>query len=225
MKLFNTTLPVLAFFFFSTVAQAGVIIGGTRLVYDGGKKESSLQLSNPDKKPYLIQSWVESSTGEKKAPFIITPPLFRLDNGQDNVLRVVRAGGNLPENKESLFWINIKTIPSVEKNSDANTLQIAVKTRMKLFYRPAGLKGSPEEAAASLKWTNKGNALQVTNNSPFYLTFHEVKMGGVKLPEATMVAPMGSLSIKLPANARSGEITWKIINDYGGISQLFPDKK
>jgi len=41
-----------------SVANAGVIIGGTRVVYDGNKKEASIDVNNPDKTPYLIQSWV-----------------------------------------------------------------------------------------------------------------------------------------------------------------------
>uniref|UniRef100_UPI0013D73653 fimbrial biogenesis chaperone n=2 Tax=Enterobacteriaceae TaxID=543 RepID=UPI0013D73653 len=85
-------------------AQAGVVINGTRLVYQGDKNESSLGLSNPDTTDYLVQSWVDSGGKNlAKAPFLITPPLFRLDAKEDNVLRVVRTGGNLPEDRESLY--------------------------------------------------------------------------------------------------------------------------
>ena len=126
-----------------TPVRAGVVVGGTRLIYDGGKKESALNISNPDAMPYLIQSWVDAQEGDSaKAPFIITPPLFRLDGGQNNLLRVVRAGGNLPTDRESLYWLNVKAIPSVEKKE--NTLQIAIKTRIKLIYRPQGLTGNLE---------------------------------------------------------------------------------
>jgi P pilus assembly chaperone PapD len=56
-----------------SAANAGVIIGGTRVVYDGNKKEASIDVNNPDKTPYLIQSWVETlNGGAEKAPFIIT---------------------------------------------------------------------------------------------------------------------------------------------------------
>lgn len=37
-----------------TPVRAGVVVGGTRLIYDGGKKESALNISNPDAMPYLI---------------------------------------------------------------------------------------------------------------------------------------------------------------------------
>lgn len=48
-----------------------------------GKKEASISITNPDDVPYLIQSWIDVQDGQSgKAPFIITPPLYRLDGGQ-----------------------------------------------------------------------------------------------------------------------------------------------
>jgi len=199
-------------------AQAGVVVGGTRLIYDGNKKESSLSVSNPDTQPYLVQSWTETvSGGAEKAPFVITPPLFRLGNGQTNVLRVVRAGGNLPADKESLFWLNIKAIPSAEKDHSQNTLQIAVKTRIKLIYRPQGLNGVPEELTDQLRWQRSGNLLQVSNPTPFYMNFMEIRLGGQALKEVTYVAPGTTASFALPAGAGGNTVSWKIISDYGAI--------
>ena len=201
-------------------AQAGVVVGGTRLVYDGGKKESSLSVTNPDKTTYLIQSWVDAPEGDKtKAPFIITPPLFRLDAEQKNILRVVRAGGDLPADKESLYWMNIKAIPAAEKK--ANTLQIAVKTRIKLIYRPRGLPGTLAEAAAGLQWQRSGNALVVTNPSAYYVNFFQIKVNGVLLKNPTFVAPRSSARFDLPAGTSGGALSWEIINDYGGTSKPF----
>jgi P pilus assembly chaperone PapD len=219
MKFIPTTLLV-TLLATASVAQAGVVIGGTRLIYDGGKKESSLSVNNPDKVPYLIQSWVEATTsGAEKAPFMVTPPLFRLDGGQENVLRVVRAGGNLPSDKESLYWMNIKSIPSVSKDADQNTLQIAVKTRIKLIYRPQGLKGTPEEQTENLTWHRSGNTLQVSNPTPFYMNFQQVKVGGQDVKDVTYVAPMSKASFALPAGASGGSVSWKVISDYGGIGK------
>ena len=202
-------------------AQAGVVIGGTRLIYDGGSKESSISVANPDSLSYLIQSWVDNPDGVSgKAPFTVTPPLFRLDgDGRENVLRVVRTGGNLPEDKESLFWLNIKSIPSSKKAE--NSLQIAVKTRIKLIYRPADLGQTLEAAAEGMKWRKEGSSLVATNASPFYITFFSVTLNGAKVSEATMLPPGGNMTFKLPAGARSGTLSWKIINDYGGISKVY----
>jgi P pilus assembly chaperone PapD len=219
MKVIPTALLVTTLMS-ATAVQAGVVVGGTRLVYDGAKKESSLSINNPDKAPYLIQSWVETSGGgAEKAPFIVTPPLFRLDAGQENVLRVVRAGGDMPSDKESLYWMNIKSIPSAQKEANQNTLQIAVKTRIKLIYRPQGVKGTPEEVTEKLSWQRNGNSLQVTNPTPFYMNFQEVKVAGKEVKDVTYVAPGGTASFTLPAGVSGGSVSWKLISDYGGIGQ------
>jgi P pilus assembly chaperone PapD len=219
MKFIPTALLV-ATLVSAAAAQAGVVVGGTRLIFEGAKKESSLSVNNPDKVPYLIQTWVETTGGgAEKAPFMVTPPLFRLDGGQENVLRVIRAGGNLPEDKESLYWMNIKSIPSAQKDANQNTLQIAVKTRIKLIYRPQGLKGVPEEVTDKLTWQRSGNSLQVTNPTAFYMNFQEVKVAGQEVKDATYVAPGATASFTLPAGVSGGSVSWKLISDYGGIGQ------
>lgn len=200
----------------TSVANAGVIIGGTRVVYDGSKKESSLSVNNPDTTPYLIQSWIEASgNGAEKAPFIITPPLYRLDQGEKNVERILLTA-DLPKGKESLFWINIKAIPSAAPKD--NSLQIAVKTRIKLIYRPADLKGQvPEDQAGKLVWQRQGNKISVSNPTSFVMNFNEVTVGGKKLQDVGYVLPGGNASFDLPKGVSTNTVTFKIINDYGGI--------
>lgn len=198
---------------------AGVVVGGTRVVFDGSKKESSISVKNSEKNtPFLIQSWVEDrSTGAvQKAPFIVTPPLFRLNPEQENSLRIIRTGGSLSEDKESVFWLNIKSIPA-SKQTDANQLQISLKTTIKLFYRPAGLAGEANGAYRLLKFSRVGNTLKVDNPTPYHVSFNELSVGKDKIKDAGMVAPQSSLSWPLPTGA-SGAVKWKAINDYGGVS-------
>ncbi|CAI0718791.1 MULTISPECIES: molecular chaperone [Serratia] len=200
----------------SSLVQAGVVIGATRVVYDGGLRESSLSVSNPDKVPYLIQSWVDPQTaGSEKAPFILTPPLFRLEGGDKNVLRIVRLGGNLPKDRESLYWLNVKAIPSSE-NKD-NTLQIAVNTRIKLIYRPEQLKDkSPEAVAGQLSWSRQGGKLRVNNPTPYYMNFQSVKIEGQEVRDATYVAPFSSADFALQEVKAGNAVSWIVINDFGG---------
>jgi len=205
----------------ASLAQAaesgGVTVGGTRLIYDGGKKEASLSVTNSDTNPYLIQSWAETqSGGAEKAPFIVTPPLFRLEGNQQNLLRIVRTGSTLPEDRESLYWLNIKSIPASSKQQGANTLQIAVKTRIKLIYRPASLKGVPEDVAGSLTWSQSGTRLTVSNPTPFVMNFKLVKVGGHEVKDATYVLPKSEATFTVPAGA-GGTVSWKLISDYGGV--------
>ncbi|WP_010430201.1 fimbrial biogenesis chaperone [Enterobacter mori] len=195
-------------------ANAGVIIGGTRVIFEGAKKEATINITNPDNTPYLIQSWIDMQDGVSgKAPFIITPPLYRLDGGQKNLERIVMTS-SLPQEQESLFWLNIKAIPSASKQM--NALQIAVKTRIKLIYRPEGLRAStPEEQANKLTWQQSGNAIQVNNPTPYVINFNEITLGGRKLDDVTYVLPGASARFLLPAGVSGHSLTFKVINDYG----------
>ena len=199
----------------AATAHAGVIINGTRLVYQGDKKESSLGLSNPDSTDY---------SGRKStaaAPFLITPPLFRLNAKEDNVLRVVRTGGNMPEDRESLYWLNIKAIPSSKHVEGVNTLQIAINTRIKSLYRPSSVKGKPEDVADKLEWHREGNDLVVNNPTPFYMNFQSVAINGRKISKATWAVPETGTHIALPANTGGNTVTYSIITDYGSISKTW----
>lgn len=214
MKLVNSLIAA-AFVFSMATAQAVVIIGGTRIIYHADKKESSLDVKNPDPYSYLIQSWVDKDENDtSKTPFIVTPPLFRLAGNEENKLRIINTGGNLPQDRESLFWMNIKTIPATEKLDNVNTLQIAIKTRIKLIYRPASLTEMPEKFASKLSWKRSDQQLTVSNPTPYYMNFSEVKVGASTVTDATYVAPMSSATFSLPANAK-GNIRWKIISDFG----------
>ncbi|WP_174510407.1 molecular chaperone [Klebsiella oxytoca] len=201
----------------SAAGVGGITVGGTRLIYDGSRKEASLSVTNSSPEPYLVQSWAEiREDSAEKAPFIITPPLFRLDGNQQNVLRIVRAGGSLAEDRESLYWLNVKAIPRGTQQDNVNTLQIAVKNRIKLIYRPAALSGVPEEQTNKLRWRVAGNKVTVTNPTPFVMNFYEVRVGGREVKDVTYVLPMSEATFATPSGV-AGRVSWKLINDYGGV--------
>lgn len=127
--------------------------------------------------------------------------------------------GSLPQGQESLFWLNIKAIPSASKQM--NSLQIAVKTRIKLIYRPETLRAStPEEQANKLTWRRAGNTLQVNNPTPYVINFNEITLGNKKLDDVTYVMPSGAARFPLPNGTSGNTLTFKVINDYGSPGEL-----
>lgn len=212
-------------------ALAGVSVGGTRVIFDGAKRETSVPIRNIGTTPYLVQSWVEAGAegAGEKPPLLVTPPISRLNGGKENILRIVRTRNDLPTDRESLFWLNVKEIPPKAKGE--NILQIALRTRIKLFYRPAALsadKATALTAPESLKWSVTPAAdgqraeLKVENPTPFYVTFVSLKVEGAgKEIKADMVAPFGSSSYPLGsiAAAPGSKVEYTTINDYGGHSQ------
>jgi hypothetical protein len=69
--------------YFCQSAFASVVMTGSRVIYPSDAKSVDLKLRNDDDFPYVIQAWFDSgdpsSTPETgKAPFIVTPPTFRI---------------------------------------------------------------------------------------------------------------------------------------------------
>lgn len=202
-------------------AQAAVTVGATRVIYKGAEKEANLTLSNKgDDAPFLMQSWVSlyGDTASKSVPdFIITPPLFRLDPNDENILRIIRIDDKtLPKNQESLFLLNVKAIPALsESQATQNVLQIALKTTIKLFYRPAGLKGEVKDAVKQLKWSASKGQLNVRNDSAFNIVVNEVKINSLlmkSVPE--VIPPLSTLQLKTPA-FNGDELSLSYIDEYG----------
>lgn len=197
---------------------AGVEIGGNRVIYYGGSKLASVSVSNPDNRPYLIQSWVDKSPdgGDGDDTFISTPPIFRLEPHSQNSVRIVYTGKSLPVDRESMMWLSIKSVPSTERD-DANRLFITVKTVMKLLYRPQGLKGDPSTAYQKLTFYRRGEHLYVSNPTPYNISLYELVIGDFHVDMPPTIGPYKELAIPVP-NKTARKVLWRAINDFGGIT-------
>jgi chaperone protein EcpD len=216
-------------------ATAGVIVNGTRVVYPAAKREVTISLQNAGQTPSLVQAWLDtgdihSKPGESKVPFVLTPPLFRLDPTKVQSLRLVYTHDPLPQDRESLFWLNVLDIPPrAAANPDMpNQLDLAFKHRMKVFFRPSGLTGSAADAPARMSWKllskdGKLTGIQASNATAYHVSLTQVTatVGGHPVTiKADMVDPFASRSFDLPdpVSAPSGAVTieYWFVNDYGG---------
>lgn len=60
-------------------AYAGVVVGGTRVVFNEGSKEQTIQITNQGKVPAMVQSWIDDGDANARprtirVPFVLTPP-------------------------------------------------------------------------------------------------------------------------------------------------------
>lgn len=195
----------------------GIALGSTRVVYPADARQVSLAVNNSDEhNRYLIQTWVESESGKKTDDFIVTPPLFVSKPKSENTLRIIYSGEKLPQDRETLYWLNNKAIPSVNKDEikDNNVLQIAILARIKLFVRPAGLTEKSADAPSMLNFSRSGDSLNISNGSPFYVTLVNMSIGGRNV-DTTMVPPKSSARVALPKGMVTGILSYQTINDYG----------
>lgn len=206
---------------FSANAQ-GIQLGRTRVIYDASKKEASLPLVNTEKElPWLIQSWVISADNKTRAPFIITPPLFRLDPKSEQTLRIMKSDNITKKNVESLYYLIVRMIPANDRQDEKNNvLHLIYKTQIKLFYRPEGMDGRAEDACKNLRFSRSGQQLKIVNTSNFHTVFSSLNVGSNKV-QADMVAPQSNLTLPLSTRGASPSVSWRCINDYGGTTTAY----
>ncbi|HEY4145419.1 fimbrial biogenesis chaperone [Pinirhizobacter sp.] len=221
-------------------SHAGVVINGTRVVYPAQDKEVTVKLTNDGTKPALVQVWLDdgdekSTPDTAKVPFNITPPLFRMEPGKGQAVRVMYSKEALPTDRESLFWVNVLEVPpKAADGADRNLLQFAFRTRIKLFFRPPGLAADVSQAPTQLRWSarlaanSKGVEVVVDNPTPYHVSFSTVgiKSGEREFAAKTggMVAPGAKASFVIEGltaiPASGAQASFSTISDYGAVKQL-----
>ncbi|ELY2794282.1 fimbria/pilus periplasmic chaperone [Cronobacter dublinensis] len=211
-------------------AFAAIALDRTRVVYNGEEKSISLNISNENKNlPYLAQAWIEDAQGNKIAsPLTVLPPVQRVEPGAKSQVKVqaAPAAASLPQDKETLFYFNLREIPP--RSNKPNTLQIALQTRIKLFYRPAAIALDKTQAAEGdwvekVTLTRQGDKFVVNNPTPYFLTIVEGAPSAKGNPvgfEPVMVSPKGSATIAASAAAFGNSPVLTYVNDYGGRPKI-----
>ncbi|MEL5640077.1 fimbria/pilus periplasmic chaperone [Serratia ureilytica] len=209
-------------------AQAAIALDRTRVIFDGGVQSVSLSVSNQNKQlPYLAQGWLEDEQGNKiQSPLTVLPPVQRIEPGKPSQVKIqaLPAAKMLPQDRETLYYFNLREIPP--KSNKPNSLQIALQTRIKLFYRPAAI--APERNAApwqeQLTLSKQGDKYVVNNPTPYYVTIVDAAsrkgLNGPKEFEPFMIPPKSSAPLTVSASSVGNSPVLTYINDYGGRPQL-----
>ncbi|NID15882.1 fimbrial biogenesis chaperone [Luteibacter yeojuensis] len=229
-----SAIGAVVLFAYAGMAHAAVVIAGTRVVFPAQARDVSLKVENKGTEPALVQAWIDdgdeaSSPSTARAPFAITPPVFRIDPGHAHTLRIVHVGDGKPKEREALYWLNVLEIPPKPAEAESgNLLQFAFRHRLKLFHRPKGLSTAPERAASDLRWSVERDGgkmrLRVDNPSPYHVSFQAVGLSPGGKGDAArdlgggMVGPGASTRFSLPDAAgdiREGKVGFVTINDFG----------
>ncbi|WP_334042411.1 molecular chaperone [Burkholderia ambifaria] len=212
-------------------AHASVLLSGTRVVFRGADQEATVRLSNDGSTPVLVQTWIDTGDVTKSpdlidVPFVTTPSIFRLEAGKGQTLRIFQSGDALPADRESLFWLNVLEVPPKPAADDErNRIQLAIRTRVKLMYRPENLSGSAEEAPAKMTWTmsDDGSVLTATNPTPYVVNLAGIVLNvngktfdagmGYVLPRQTARFTVNGMK---DGRHGAGTVDYVAVDDWGG---------
>lgn len=165
--------------FLSFSASANVIIHSTRVVYPAGAKSVPVQLVNKSREQHLIQAWIDDGRVEEKpenivTPFRVLPPVVKINGDDGQIVKIIadERVKQLPQDRESVFWLNVLDIPPVPaaRETSGNYMQVAIRNRIKLFWRPTGLAVKPNEIPERLHIKKQGASACIDNATPYYIT-------------------------------------------------------
>lgn len=210
---------------FALPSSASVVIVGTRIIYPSGSNGISVQLLNKANSVHLAQTWIDDGQPDAKpedlhVPFIVSPAVVKVagNNGQTLKIKRVGDGSKLPKDREAVYWLNMLDIPPAPENNDGkNYLQMAVRSRIKMFWRPDGLAISQNQIPQNIKFSSNGKGVCIDNKTPYHITLvqlmrwdgksQKVQDGAKKdhlIQQTMMITPFSCKA------AASGELNGKI---------------
>lgn len=209
-------------------ASAALALDRTRVIVNGGEKSVSLGVTNQNRElPFLAQAWVEDAQGKKLTePMTALPPVQRIEPGSKTQVKVqtTPAMSLLAQDRETLFYFNLREIPP--RSDKPNTLQIALQTRIKLFYRPVALAvgQSDKPWQEQMTLTRQGDHYVANNPTPYYISVVEVssslKGAVIKNFKPVLIEPRSSATLGNSASEMGNSPVLTYINDYGGRPKL-----
>lgn len=215
---------------FSSWSQAALSLDRTRIILDAGNPSVSLTIANENSRlPYLAQGWIENEQGEKvNSPLTVLPPVQRIEAGDKSQIKIqsLSSVNLLSQDKETLFYFNLREIPP--RSNQPNTLQIALQTKIKLFYRPVGLQISSAQYASPIQQqvqlVRKGGRYRLHNPTGYFITIIEASPGKGEEPlkdfTPVMVAPRADVELNVSPAALGEAPVLQYVNDFGGRSSL-----
>ncbi len=221
---FGLTLAVLMS---SQSALASLSADQTRYIFNGNKDSLTITVTNNDKeKTFGGQAWVDNIIEKDTRPtFVVTPSFFKVKPKGQQTLRVIMASDHVPQDKESVYWLNLQDIPPA---MEGNGIAVALRTKLKLFYRPKALiegrKGAEE--GITFKVRPDGRNVLVNTTPYIYAIGNLLDVNGKKISvdsDAAKKLLMFMPGDEVPVNGKVVKV--ESLNDYGEIETWEVNKK
>lgn len=200
---------------------AAVNAEATRVVFNDGETEASLQLVNKNSYPVVVQAWSDNgdpqSTPDKStSPILVLPAVFKLQPEEMKSLRLMVIDSTLPKERESMYWLNIYEIPPRMSGESTQKVTIALRTQMKLFLRPSGISHLQESVGNKIRFQRQNGVLNIENPTQYYLSIIGVTIRNIPL-DIGILPPKSHRQIPLPPtlNTMNETISFSLINDEG----------
>ncbi|USD61316.1 fimbria/pilus periplasmic chaperone [Vibrio sp. SCSIO 43140] len=235
-------ISILLLIVFCSSSWANIVMTGSRVIYNEGQRFVNVNLSNKSENVFFVQSWVDETedSDEKSEYYVVTPPIARLAPNSGQIIRVISIDESAyPRDRESISYFNFLQIPtnkSLKKELDSvNKLFVTVKHKVKLFYRPLGIKDFNDQPEKMIRVTmvesdDASVKIRVYNDRPFYLSMSgnigfidngtEIKTAGRMIEPYSYRDFDFDKSEKMLDKLHSGIVEFRMVSDLGALLSM-----
>lgn len=207
------------FTIFPIYGYSAIEINKNRFIFIESQNQEVIEIKNKTDNNYFIQSWIShyNENNDDELPFIITPPLIKIEKDENYSLKIFRLGEIEKKDRETLYRINIKRIPLLS-NSDGNEnlLHISMNSVYNLIYRPISIEKNAKTSYEKIEFLkNKNNELIINNPTPYFITLLKISLNEVLLNNKSKTIPPFTKHNTRNVIKESGLIKWKTIDQFG----------
>lgn len=202
------------------VAFSQISLDRTRVIFDARDTRSqTVVISNTNTaSPYLAQTWLEDENGNKiSSPLVALPILQRINPRQDKPVKITIAGSTsvLPQDRESLLFFNVLGVPPKD-TTVANKVNVVLQSKLKLFYRPAGLpQYKADEWVKEMTVRGEGRGFILHNPTAYHIViiaFSSVS-NNTSVQKDIILKPYGTEKVDIQLR---NSLRIHFVNDFGG---------
>lgn len=217
-------IALLSVCFVLNVSFAQIALDKTRVIIDRDKVNTEVVVltNRSETTPYLAQSWIDNEQGQKITSGVMALPILqRLDpkNSSQVKLDVVGDVTFLPKDREGLLFLNVLGVPP-QNTSGKNKLDIVIQSKIKVFYRPVGLK----KYSIRNGWINQmivtksGSSATFENPSPYHIVIFAYKgQSGKAQEKEILLKPFSTEKVNIALGNRP---EFHIVNDFGAAKVI-----
>ncbi|WAH61533.1 fimbria/pilus periplasmic chaperone (plasmid) [Pseudomonas silvicola] len=171
----------------------------------------------------MVQIWSDDgdlmqSPELSSAPIFAMPPMMKLAPDEQRAIRLVLTSHqSLPEDRESLYWLNIYQIPALSRQTGSaeQKILLPLRLRLKVFIRSAALGVPQPEDVQKLRFIVHERQLTLENPTAWYMSLRLQIANKLKVDDV-LVAPFGSVTLPIAQPVQVGEsVIYEVFDDNG----------
>ena len=210
-------------------ANAGVQLDRSRVLIDNGSKSVAYAVTNHYESPVVASAVITNFDGTPSNAFAVSPSLYQIKANSTSQGQIVQLE-QLPQDRESVFWLNVKTVigqatgnqaagnqdEKIIDNVNTGNFGISLAQRIKVFYRPKDLNENCATAVSKLSWKKSKEGIVVSNPSKVSVSVVKINSKAKEFNISDTLMPLSEKTLNVKID-KVDNITFTYVDEYGNF--------